>query len=212
MADIAGFTYIDIYRPSTDTTEHIPQDWTYVSDYGPWIKPNVPWPSADAPVKTTYPTTAIVPTSWVDYYGDLLPGKTIPKNMAAGDPKPAELAPPEPEPEPEPAPTFGVRVAKFLGRGDDTRLVALADEHAPVIEQFVNAYVRGNGVTIDPETLALSFTADLQSVILTATARLVVNPAQLERETYDGYSATGSFRGFTLPELAVLNRYRRRSA
>jgi hypothetical protein len=227
MANIPGVTYVDITRPSTGTTEHVPTTFTYVSTYGPWIKPGVPWPSADAPVQcvdSDGDNTGIAPTSWTSAgtYGRVLasPNK-FPSAMPAGEAEPAELVPaPEPEPEPapgeepapEPAPTFGVRVAKFLGRGDDARLVALADEHAPVIEQFVNAYVRGNGVTVDAETLALTFPQDLQSVILTSTARLVVNPAQLERETYDGYTATGSFRGFNLPELFVLNRYRRRSA
>jgi len=42
-------------------------------------------------------------------------------------------------------------------------------------------------------------------VIITATARLVVNPAQVSRESMDGYSAVGSLNGFTLPELAVLH-------
>jgi len=220
MADIPGVTYVDITRPDTSTVEHVPVPWTYVSNYGPWIKPGVPWPSEDAPVECwdSYgeEVVGIAPTSWtyVDTYGyaHLSNGYTFPAAMPDGDPNPPELAP-EPEPEPEPAePTFGDRVAKFLGRGDDVRVVALGNEHGPVIEQFVNAYVRGNGVTVDPETLALTFPADLQAVIVTATARLVVNPAQLERETYDGYSATGGFRGFSLPELAVLNRYRRRSA
>jgi hypothetical protein len=225
MADLPGVTYVDITRPDTQTVERVPTPWTYVSNYGPWIKPGVPWPSADAPVQCwdSYgeTKTGVAPTSWTNADAPdnatgwnvmIDAGRTFPAAMADGDPNPPELAP-EPEPEPEPTPpTIGDRIAAFLGRSDDARIVALGNEHAPVIEQFVNAYVRGNGVTVDPETLALTFPADLQAVIVTSTARLVVNPAQLERETYDGYSATGGFHGFNLPELAVLNRYRRRSA
>ncbi|HWH35488.1 MAG TPA: hypothetical protein VNT56_09260, partial [Acidimicrobiales bacterium] len=53
---------------------------------------------------------------------------------------------------------------------------------------------------------------DLAAVVITATARLVTNPAQLEREHAGEYIAVGSFAGWTLPELAVLHRYRRRTA
>ena len=53
---------------------------------------------------------------------------------------------------------------------------------------------------------------DLRAVIITATARLVTNPSQVARESVDGYEAVGSFNGFSLPELAVLHRYRRRTA
>ena len=38
-------------------------------------------------------------------------------------------------------------VAAFLGQGDDTEVVALAEAHLPVVTTFVKAYVRGNGFT-----------------------------------------------------------------
>lgn len=112
-----------------------------------------------------------------------------------------------------PLPVTGADVAAFLGRSTEPALVTLADEHAGVIAEVVNAYVRGHG----PERTGLglgelSFPADLRAVVITASARLVNNPAQLENETADGYSARGNFSSFSLAELAILHRYRRRSA
>lgn len=100
----------------------------------------------------------------------------------------------------------GQDVADFLGRGDDPALVALAADHVALVAQFVRAYTRGNGFVAGVPS------ADLDAVIVTATARLVTNPAQLEREQADAYSAVGSFAGWTLPEQAVLHLYRRRTA
>jgi hypothetical protein len=100
----------------------------------------------------------------------------------------------------------GQDVADFLGRGSDTQLVALAGEHVVIVNAMVRAYVRGKGYD------ALGEPADdVAAVITTATARLVVNPAQLDRESADGYSVSGSFHGFTLAELFVLNQYRKRA-
>lgn len=99
----------------------------------------------------------------------------------------------------------GQDVAKFLGRGDDTELASLAILHLPVVTAFVRAYVRGNGFT-DGEP-----NKDLEQVIKTATSRLVVNPQQARRIQIDDFSQTfATLDGFTLPELAVLNLYRRR--
>lgn len=99
----------------------------------------------------------------------------------------------------------GQDIANFLGRGDDTELVSLASLHLPIVTAFVRAYVRGNGfVTGEPND-------DLQQVIKTATTRLVVNPQQARRIQIDDFSQTfATLDGFTLPELAVLNLYRRR--
>lgn len=99
----------------------------------------------------------------------------------------------------------GQDVADFLGRGDDTELVTLATLHLPVVTAFVRAYVRGNG--FDPGYV----NPDLEAVIKTATTRLVVNPQQARRIQIDDFSQTFStLDGFTLPELAILNLYRRR--
>jgi len=103
-----------------------------------------------------------------------------------------------------PTPT-GADVASFLGRATDTALVAMAAEHVPLVVAFVNAYTRGRGFDV------LGLDEPLAAVVITATARLVVNPAQLEREHAGDYIAVGTFNGFTLPELAVLHGYRRRT-
>lgn len=102
----------------------------------------------------------------------------------------------------------GIDVARFLGREDDPALVKLAGEHVPLVSVFVRGYTRRNGFSIDGEEVV----DDLRAVIITATARLVANPSQVARESIDGYEAVGSFAGWTLPELAVLHLYRRRTA
>lgn len=100
----------------------------------------------------------------------------------------------------------GQQVADFLGQGDDGTVVALADQHVALVTTFVDAYTRGQGFTAGvPE-------ADLDAVIVTATARLVTNPAQAQREALGEYQVTPALAGWTLPELAVLHRWRRRLA
>ena len=101
----------------------------------------------------------------------------------------------------------GIEVARFLGRATDSEFVKLADQHVPLVSAFIRAYTRGKGFDDDTEEVE----EDIRAVIITATARLVVNPAQVSRESVDGYSAVGSLNGFTLPELAVLHLYRRRT-
>lgn len=97
-------------------------------------------------------------------------------------------------------------LADLLGRDEtDAVFAASAAESLAIVEQFVRAYTRGVGFDPDP-------TDDLDVVILAATARLVVNPAQMETERVDAFSATGGFHGFTLVEQLVMNRYRRRTA
>ena len=101
----------------------------------------------------------------------------------------------------------GQRIAEFLGRGDDTELAKLAGQHLPVVTAFVRAYTRGNGFYGFDEP-----NEDLEAVLTTATARLVVNPDQARRIQVDDFSQTfATLDGFTQPEVAVLNRYRRRA-
>lgn len=98
------------------------------------------------------------------------------------------------------------QVADYLGRGDDPALVALAAQHVAIVSAFVSAYTRGRGF------LAGVPADDLAGVILTVTARSVVNPEQVIREQSADYSVTPAVAGFSLPELFVLNGYRRRTA
>ncbi|WP_402371401.1 hypothetical protein [Isoptericola rhizosphaerae] len=98
-------------------------------------------------------------------------------------------------------------VAAYLGRGDDAQTVTLAGAHLPIVTAFVRAYVRDNGFTdgIPGD--------DLAAVITTATARLTTNPEQVKRYQTADYAETPAvLDGFTLPELAILHLYRRRTA
>lgn len=97
----------------------------------------------------------------------------------------------------------GQDVADFLGQGDDTELVALAGQSVTIITALARSYTRGGGFSNGNPA------DDLAAVITTATARLVANPEQL-RVTVGGVQTDG-FQGWTLPELFVLNRYRRRT-
>jgi len=101
----------------------------------------------------------------------------------------------------------GYDVAVFLGREDDQPFVFLADEHVTLVTAFVKAYTRGRGFV---DQLVAD---DLLAVIITATARLVLNPTHTVSESVGSYAhRPGTLEGWTLPELAVLHRYRRRTA
>lgn len=101
----------------------------------------------------------------------------------------------------------GLDVVVFLGRSGDPPLQALATEHVRLVTAFCRAYTRDQGFDEETEEIA----EDLRAVIVAATARLVVNPAQVLRESADGYDVLGSFNGWSLPELIVLNGYRTRT-
>ena len=105
---------------------------------------------------------------------------------------------------------------RFVPSGDDvaqllgTRRSDVHRNAAAVVTAYVRSYVRDNGFPLDPDDDELPI--DLAAVILTAAARLATNPAQLEQERAGDYYAVGGFKGWTLVELAVLHRYRRRTA
>lgn len=121
--------------------------------------------------------------------------------------------PDEPTPTPEPVSALIADVVAFMGRTGDPGLEALAVQHVPVMAELINAYVRGNGPVRTGLALGeFTFPPDLRAVVLTASARLLANPAQLESESADGYAARGAFTSFSLAEHAVLHRYRRRVA
>ena len=109
-------------------------------------------------------------------------------------------------------PVAGADVAKFMGRSADSAFAAQAHEHVQIVAQIVNAYVRGPGATWGDVDGVILLPDDLRAVVITATARLVGNPQQLESESADGYAARGSFKSFSLAEQSILHRYRRRVA
>lgn len=102
------------------------------------------------------------------------------------------------------APT-GADVAAFLGQGGDTTLAALAGQHVAIITAMARAYTRGAGFNNDEPS------EDIAAVITTATARLVTNPEQSEDLAIGSYRTKGGFQGWTLAELFVLNRYRKKA-
>lgn len=106
----------------------------------------------------------------------------------------------------QPLPT-ATDVVTFLGRVGDPYFSAQAAQHVALVTAFVRGYTRGRGFEDEDEA-----EEDICAVIVIATARLVTNPAQVERESADRYSTVGAFNGFTLPELAILHGYRRRTA
>ncbi|UYG15630.1 hypothetical protein BRM3_08200 [Brachybacterium huguangmaarense] len=98
----------------------------------------------------------------------------------------------------------GKDVAEFLGQGDNEELAALAGEHLAIIIAMARSYTRGGGFTANEPN------EEITAVVTTATARLIANPEQL-RYSAGAVTVQDSFRGWTLAETFVLNRYRRRA-
>ncbi len=97
-------------------------------------------------------------------------------------------------------------VAAFTGRGDlDPGTV---DAHLSTVTHMVKAYTRSRGfdaTTGEPGD-------DLAAVIVSACARAVTNPEHTTSQQLGTFSIRqGVFNGWTLPELAILHRYRRRA-
>ncbi|QZT56724.1 hypothetical protein [Mycolicibacterium austroafricanum] len=98
------------------------------------------------------------------------------------------------------------QVAAFLGKPGDAAILATAEQAIPVVTVMVRAYVRG-GSDWEPNE-------EIEAVIVTASARMVSNPSGLAHDETAGpftRSIRGAFQGWTLAELFVLNRYRKRA-
>lgn len=97
-------------------------------------------------------------------------------------------------------------VRAFLGM-DESRLSAEKVTAAlAVVEPMVRAYTRGQGFDPMPNDA-------IAAVIVSSTARLITNPSGLVMEQVGAHSyRPGTFDGWTLPELAILHTYRRRTA
>ena len=80
------------------------------------------------------------------------------------------------------------------------------ESHLATVAAMVRAYTRGAGFD-DGEPAD-----DLARVIVSSATRLVSNPTHQVSAAIDDYTVRpGVFTGWTLPELAVLNRYRVRA-
>lgn len=98
------------------------------------------------------------------------------------------------------------QVAAFLGKPEDAAILATAEQAIPVVTTMAKAYVRG-GTGWEPND-------EIDAVIVTAAARVVSNPRGLPVDVTAGpftQSLRGAFQGWTLAELFVLNRYRKRA-
>lgn len=93
----------------------------------------------------------------------------------------------------------------FLGQQSDTALLAQAGQILTVASAMIGAYCRGNHLNAAGQPRA-----GVDEVTLTVAARLYANPEQI---AYDSGSVgmRGGLVGFTLVELAVLNRYRKKA-
>lgn len=104
-------------------------------------------------------------------------------------------------------PPTGQSVADFLGNGDDTQLVSLADQHVLIATAMARTYTRGNGFVDAVGTEPASVDDSIAAVITTAAARMVANPEQVDTQTGSS-SIRGGFRGWNLAELFILNSFR----
>lgn len=99
-------------------------------------------------------------------------------------------------------------VADYLGRGDESDLVALAGVHLPIVSAWVKSYTRGVGFDVfdEPDDA-------VAAVITAATARLTNNPDGTVTVSVDDYQTRKTvFEGFNLIERAILDGYRRKAA
>lgn len=97
-------------------------------------------------------------------------------------------------------------VAALLGRGDEPELVTLAGQVLPIVTAQIRGYTRDRGFSGDEPS------ADIAAVVLTSAARLAANPENLRQEGIGDYQVSRQVNdGWTLTELAILNRHRRRA-
>lgn len=97
-------------------------------------------------------------------------------------------------------------VTAFLGQSHlNTRFAAQAVEHVAVIAEMVADYTRGAGFTAGVPS------GSLKKVIVTASARLLANPEQLQFQT-GSVAIRGAFEGWSPLEKILLNTYRKTAA
>ena len=111
--------------------------------------------------------------------------------------------------EPDPASELAPAVLAFAGLpANSERVAELVEQHLPIVTAQVRSYTRGRGFTENG-----SADANLRAVIVSATARSVSNPTGSGTLRHGNVTHTpGIYAGWTLPELAILHSYRRRSA
>lgn len=128
----------------------------------------------------------------------------------------------EPDPEPGPEPALSELAAATLRHAgmpaDETtpaELAELAEAHAAAVALQVRGYTRGRGfIAPDPEQPDDEQPdRNLRAVIASAAARSMSNPTGAESvKLGEATYRPGQYVGWTLPELAILNVYRKRQA
>lgn len=96
-------------------------------------------------------------------------------------------------------------VAAFLGKSGNAATEAMAAQHLSVVTAMAHGYTRGAGF----DETGAPF-EDVGAVILTATARLMANPTQLAQSA-GPFVLNGGFSGWSLAEIFVLNRHRKKA-
>jgi hypothetical protein len=96
----------------------------------------------------------------------------------------------------------GWDLARVLG---DRVPPAALDQAAEIVDGLILGWTRGRSRAGD-----VVVPYDLRAVALAAALRLAVNVTQQGAVTAGEQTLTGAFRGFTITEQIVLNRYRRR--
>lgn len=168
------------------------------------------------------PNTSTVAYSWA---AGSLPSQSLARTTVATEPEPPVIEEPSeppvpeepsepevpviPEPvDPEETHPLARRLVAYVGRPGDTEALALANAQLPIVEAFVHGYVRGRGFYVDGTP-----TPPLQAVIISAAARLLSNPEQVTWYAIGDYSERPRvLEGYTLAEIGVLHRYRKRAA
>ena len=97
-------------------------------------------------------------------------------------------------------------MAAYVGARGDGQVEATAEGQLPVIIEFVRGYTRGQGFNSRGRP-----NAALRACIVSACARLVMNPEQVRQYSAGNYSESPAIlQGFSLIEQQTLNNYRRR--
>lgn len=111
-----------------------------------------------------------------------------------------------PPPPPAPVPgDLGQKVAAMLtGRFDDPDLVALCRSTGETITHLARNFTRGRGFVAGHPN------ADIEAVIISATARLAANPEQIESQVGTAI-VRGGFNGWSPLERIVLGSYRKQA-
>ena len=155
--------------------------------------------------ETTYTATGLAPgtaytftTKAVGSAGQLSPASDPVTTTTTGTTLPPD--------EPPPVSINGQTVAAFLQQADNEALAAEADPLAATVTLLARGYTRGVGFTSGQPN------EEIGAVITMATARLAAHPEQIPVWIGSTHWPAGGFNGWTLAELYVLNRYRKRGA